>query len=659
MGDSHPGTTLIVGRDYLGGPMCDDHSPVFSRRQVLHSAGALAAAAAVLGRLPRRLAPRSPARPAALDGSLLAYSMAMHIHSSFSEQSGSVDSQFFQAASNAVDVLWLTDHDHRMDGVNYRNTVHFTSLTSEKGAPGQGGRWVWQERESGPVAAGSAGQIVTTPCSPNDPVAGGALSLTVRSTGAGTAKLGFFANCQPAGWNYRDNLTGQSLSFDVMLEPGWVKGYLELLIDTSYHEASAGRPAGLYSLSYRIVPAKGQPGTRTASGNQGIITLPVPADGATWTTVTVTPSDDIAALWPDLDYRDFALWELYLNAASTGGHVAGYFDYLNFYRTLSGGEFFSQQTDMISALSAEYAAVTAQQGLEVSRFLPHLNCFGGTITVPGYQGISASNYSAFLAGSVVPGIHSSGGLVSYNHPFGYSDIPAYPQATQDQMLTQTAGALLADQLLGCDLLEVGYNLRQGVNLAHHLSLWNIFSRNAVFLTGNGTSDDHFGTDWLGISNNWITSAWAASTGTADLVAALAAGQAWCGSLSEFGPGASLNLVVDGTCPMGSASLSSLPQRQLAVTATGIPAGGSLLVLQGAVDYAGTAGLADNTQVIASYSGTELAGDGGVATLAVDTSGESFAVLRVTDASGATVATSNPVWMLQNTPPNGIPAPRQT
>ncbi len=47
------------------------------------------------------------------------------------------------------------------------------------------------------------------------------------------------------------------------------------------------------------------------------------ADGATWTTVTITPSDDIAALWPDLDYRDFALWELYLNAASTGGHVAG------------------------------------------------------------------------------------------------------------------------------------------------------------------------------------------------------------------------------------------------------------------------------------------------------------------------------------------------
>jgi len=388
------------------------------------------------------------------------------------------------------------------------------------------------------------------------------------------------------------------------------------------------------------------------------MTCPVTADGATWTKVTITPSQDIAALWPDLDYRDFALWELYLNAASTGDLVSGYFDYLNFDRTVSGGEFFSQQAEMISALSAAYPAVTAQQGLEVSGFLPHLNWFGGAITVPAYQGISAANYPAFLAGTLVPGVHSSGGLVSYNHPFGYGDLPAYPQATQDQMLAQTASALLGNGVMGCDLLEVGYNLRQGVDLAHHLSLWNVMSRNAVFLTGNGVSDDHFGTNWRGIRNNWITSAWAASTGISDLTASLAAGRAWCGSLSEFGAGASLSLRVDGTCPMGSVSLSSLAQRVLTVAATGIPAGGSLLVLQGGVDYAGTGDPSDNTRVIASYSGASLAAGGGRVKLAVDTSSESFAVLRVTDATGNTVAASNPVWMLRNPPPNGIPAPRQ-
>jgi hypothetical protein len=226
------------------------------------------------------------------------------------------------------------------------------------------------------------------------------------------------------------------------------------------------------------------------------------------------------------------------------------------------------------------------------------------------------------------------------------------------MLARIASALLGNKVMGCDLLEVGYNLRAGVDLAHHLSLWNVMSRNAVFLTGTGVSDDHFGTNWHGIRNNWIASAWAASTGTSDLTAALAAGQAWCGSLSQFGAGASLNLLVDGTCPMGSVSLSSRARRQLTVTATGIPAGGSLLVLRGDVDYAGTGDPSDNTRVIASYSGTDLAAAGGQETLPVDTRSESFAVLHVTDAGGNTVATSNPVWMLQNPPPNGIPAPRR-
>jgi hypothetical protein len=85
---------------------------------------------------------------------------------------------------------------------------------------------------------------------------------------------------------------------------------------------------------------------------------------------------------------------------------------------------------------------------------------------------------------------------------------------------------------------------------------------------------------------------------------------------------------------------------------------SLLVLQGDVDYAGTSDPSDNTRVIASYSGADLAAGGGQATLTADTSRESFALLHVTDAGGSTVAAASPVWMLQNPPPNGIPAPRQ-
>jgi hypothetical protein len=619
----------------------------------MYGTAAAAAGAALFPRLPLR----SAARAVAADGSS-AYSMAMHIHASFSEQSGSMDSQLFQAATNSVDVLWWTDHDYVMNQTGWRDVVHFTSLTSESGGPGQGGPWTWQQAQSGPLASGSGGGIVTSPSSPSDPVTGGSMHLTAKSTTTATAKFGYFANCKPAGWNYRGCLTGQSLTIDVLLTSGWSRGYLELLIATSYHQASQGRTAGLYSLSYRLVPPA-MKGSRVANGRLGVITIPVsPASGQNpWGTVTITPSADIAALWPDLDYRDFALSGLTLSAASTGDQVNGYFDYLRFTRQISGETFLKQQIDMERVLAPKYPGVVQRQGLEVGRMLPHINWFGGSVAVPSYSAGTASQYTAFLRDTMIPQIHSAGGLVSYNHPYGYNDGPLLSATQQNTLLSQTAAKLLptssAPAALGADLLEVGYKLRGGCDLAHHVALWDVMSRNAVFLTGNGTNDDHFGVNWRGIGNNWFTSAWAASTAEADLLAALAAGRAWCASLSAYR--GSLNLLVDGTCPMGSVSIATVSSRKLAATATGIPAGGSLQILQGVVDYAGTAALTANTKVIATYTASQLTG--GSVTLPVDTTKSSFVRSQVRNSSGAIVGVSNPAWLLRTAPPRGIPARR--
>ena len=628
--------------------MCDDHSGI-SRRTFIHG-GAVVGAAAVVGLphdLPLRLPLRSPVRAVTADGTS-AYSMAMHIHSSFSEQNGSMDGHLFQAAKNAVDVLWWTDHDHRMDGIGYRNVTHFTSF-SEKGASGQGGAWNWTLAKSGPNTSASTGGIVSTPCSPHDPVKGGALHLVAKSSSTTPAKYGYFADCHPAGWNYRDNLTGQSLLIDVLLSSGWSNGYLELLVTTSFHPASGSRPAGNYTLSYRFIP--GGTTSRVANGNNGVIKIPVTS---TWQTVTLTPSSDIAKLWPDLDYRDFAMWELNLSAVSTGDKVQGYFDYLRFKRTISGQALFSQQAAMQAALASKYPGVAQRQGLEVSLLLPHLNWFGPNVTVPSYSGITYSNYQAYLRNTVIPQIHATGGLASYNHPYGYDSPPELPQSQQDTMLSQTASTLLANKVLGADLLEVGYKLRQGVNVNHHIALWDVLSRNALFLTGNGVSDDHAGTNWYGIGNNWVTSVWAASTGMPDLLASLVAGRSWCGSLSKFR--GSLDLLVDGSVPMGAVSISSVTSRQLAASATGLPSGAVLQVLQGAVDYAGQNALTANTKLIGSYTPTQLAS--GQIRQAVDTSAESFLRTQIiSNTGGAIIATSNPVWLLRKPPPNGIPSPR--
>ena len=624
----------------------------------MHASAGAAAAAALLRQFPR-LPLRSPARPVSAGG-LSAYSMAMHVHSSFSEQDGSMDSQLFQAAKNSVDVLWWTDHDTRMDGIGYRQVVHFTSLTKERGGPGQGRPWDWTEVTAGPLGSQSTGRIVQNPSSPSDPVAGGSMQLIAKSTTGAPATFGFYAQTHQASWNYRDNLNGQSLTIDVLLTKGWQAGYLELLIVSSYHEAIGGRPAGGYQLSYRFVPPGGT-ARRTANGIRGVVTVPVrPNSGSDpWGTVTISPAEDIAALWPDMDHRDFGLYELTLSAVSTGDLVEGYFDYLRFNRSISGEAFLRQQADMGAVLAARYRSVAQQQGLEVSLALPHVNWFGKSVTIPDYGSTSGRReYGRYLAQTLIPKVHASGGLISYNHPFGYADIPELPQAQQDAMLAQTAKGLLptsaAPAALGTDLLEVGYHLRQGVDLAHHVALWDIMSRNALFLTGNGTNDDHFGQNWLGPVNNWFTSAWAPSTGIADLLAALAAGRAWCASLSRYR--GSLDLLVDGTVPMGSVSISKVTSRRLVASATAIPAHGRVQILQGTVDYAGAADLSANTKVIGSYSGSQLTG--GSVTQRIDTSMDSFVRTQVLDSTGTQIGLSNPVWLLRAAPPGGIPAPRQ-
>jgi hypothetical protein len=218
-------------------------------------------------------------------------------------------------------------------------------------------------------------------------------------------------------------------------------------------------------------------------------------------------------------------------------------------------------------------------------------------------------------------------------------------SAQDSNLRATATTMLNNKALDCDIIEVGYPKRGGMDLAHHVGLWDVLSRNARFLTGNGVNDDHWGTGWLGLANNWVTAAWAASTSEAALLTALSSGRVWTYSLHA--PAVTLDLRVDGTCPMGSASISTRNSRQVEVFATGVPAGGSVAVLRGKVDYAGTASPVPNVKQIGSGTGS----------LTVDTSTSCFVRTAVKNSSGAVVAVSNPVWLLRATPPSGIPAAR--
>jgi len=617
-----------------------DPTPGVTRRRFMQAMGAAAAVGLVTQR------GESAEAAAAVTGTR-PVSMAMHIHSSFSEQWGSMETQLQQAQRNAVDVLWWTDHDHRMSAVDFRRVVHFTSLDNEAT---DGKPWHWEPRTGGHLTADSGGGIVASPASPHDDIAGGSLSLQAQSTSTGQASYGFYANSKPAAWNYRGNLYGQTFTIDVLPVEVSGQGYLELLLNTSAHRPHGGRPGGKYSISYRF-GATGTHSSRRADGVNGIVNVGVTA--GQWNTASVTPCDDIAALWPDLEVRDFASYELTLSAVSTGAPARGNFDYLRFTRAHTSGDVPLQNQQALEAVYAsQFSKVTQRQGLEISMLLPHVNWFGGKVSLPDYTGVTFHNYHAFVAAQVTR-IHAAGGLASYNHPYGFSAGNALPPAGQDALRAKVAAKLLTEDTLHCDILEVGYPLRGEVNLAHHVELWDVLSRNGRFLTGNGTSDDHVGQNWLGIKNNWYTSVWSKSTGESNLLAALRAGRAWTASLPRFR--GSLDLLADGTCPMGSVSVSQATSRKLRVSATGIPVGGSVTVVRGHVDYAGTAAPAPDNATIATYSAGQLGG--GSVNLAVDTSSSAFVRTEVHDSHGAVIALSNPIWLLRKAPASGIPGAR--
>ena len=167
--------------------------------------------------------------------------------------------------------------------------------------------------------------------------------------------MAIYANSSPTDHNYRDNLTGQSLGIDVLLESRVADGYLERTIDHLLSRGVGGRPAGMYTLSYRLVPwpgGQGRPGPQP--GRPGIVTIPVHAARAgDWTTMTHHALRRHRRAVARLDYRDFALWQLTLSAVSTGDPVSGYFDYLRFDRAKTGGELFADQQSMMQALARQ------------------------------------------------------------------------------------------------------------------------------------------------------------------------------------------------------------------------------------------------------------------------------------------------------------------
>ena len=570
--------------------------------------------------------------------------MAMHVHSSFSEGAASMRQQLTAAKTNAIDVIWWSDHDWRMSAHGYRQVVHFTALTeSENGVP-----ITWRKVTSTGTAT-SAIAIVASPASPLDPSPSS--SLSVSATGTGTSFSTARAVAKGGRDNVRSSLAGQTLAMEIYPNSMSSDTFCEIRIASSTHPATNGRPAGAYTLSYRI----GGPdpaGTRRADGLTGVVVLPGTA--GVWNSVVISPAGDAAALWPGLEADDLSLCELSFGVQSRNGAPArGYIDFLRFTRTVDGNAPMDVQRRLMSTYQAAFPAITQRQGLEVSLYDRHLNWFGGDVSLPDYgtlRILPEIHDDAAIAGQVAM-IHNAGGVASLNHMFGTGN-DLVSEDEQERRRRALAPKLISNAAFGADILEVGDRQRGGVDLSRHLAMWDACSRNGIFLTGNGVSDDHSGQGWRTSIRNFFTYAWAADTQEPSLLAALRAGRCYFGDIQRYSGW--LDLLVDQVHPMGSVSIAQLPSRTLRIIATRIPSGGQVSVVTGPVDYAGP------TQPDPGTTTTSLPGSAfgaGYADITVDTPTSRFVRVAVCDATGRIVGGSNPVWLLTDAGPTPIPPAR--
>jgi hypothetical protein len=428
--------------------------------------------------------------------------------------------------------------------------------------------------------------------------------------------------------------------------------YLTLKVTTSWRPATHGRAAGQYTLTYVIDGTQSR--SRSLDGIAG--TVHVPADQGRWNTIEVRPEEDMARFWPDIVAEDAAMFNLTLGALSQQERSAeGWFDLLRITRPpRSANASLQKQAELMRGYAHRFPAVRQYQGLEVSLLKPtHFNWYGAHLTMPTFaKPTPTADPDPDAAIAVIDMIHAAGGLASYNHPFGTSNPAVLAVEQQDAMRASVAASIVTDAAMGSDILEVGYPSRGGVDLDHHAQVWDVASRNGLFLTGTGVSDDHSGQDWFGQQANFVTWAYSKSRDLDHLLPSLSSGNVFFGNPAVFT--GTVGLLVDGKAPMGSVTVSHAGTRNVRILADKLPAGSTVRVVRGTVDMAGP-GVPEPGTTFQDIPAAEF--KRGYVDLKVDTSAPRFVRVEVRTTAATPIALSNPVWLLRDNPDGGIPRHR--
>jgi hypothetical protein len=576
-----------------------------------------------------------------------AFSVQLHVHGSFSEGEGSIDSHTAEAAEVGADAIWWSDHDFRISGYRAVSSFGFDAQSEpiDRGEAWDARRF-GQEDEVKRLVLDSRDAPEQTLAFESDRPDSPPASLRIAAAAAPAEEFQRFSATfsNQLRRHVRPLAAGVRVRLAIWPESNGPDARVFVEVALSLHPDPAAAPQR-HALVYYL----GAPGERPRrEGARYLVPLAWQPDA--WNRYALEVSRDAAQGFPERAAPgDDSLSGLGFGVeARRGARASARFDSLRIEQQAAGEEVYARQRELLAHFAAAVPAVGQLQGLEISYFAPHLNEFSAGTELPDYEawlaesGLAGADgrprdldaFKRFVTQKSVERAHARGGLVSYNHPYG-ARLPG--TVGPRKPLEETRDELVARRLWGADLLEVGYRERGGRSLADHLWLWDELARAGLFPVGVGVSDSHGGWNdgWRTGVNNFVSWVYAPSREKGDLIAGLAAGRAFFGDPTRFD--GLVELASAGGARMGSLALSERGSECVSIWIDGLAADDRVRVVERGIETARYG--AEETRLGVAHP------------VALDGSLPHPVRVEVHDAAGHAKVLSNPIVFLREVGPD--------
>lgn len=483
-----------------------------------------------------------------------AHSTQMHLHGSYSEGTGSMTAGGAEARNVGVDVLWWSDHDY---GIFHQKNITTFSFEDWWEEEWKNEYWVAHS------PAGLAKKKYWSFDSANgtddhEAVISDAqywdgqhsLLLSAVSQLPDFAEFLYIFDSDSSAIQHARTLAAD-IEIEIAIFPEQVgtDATAEVLIALSKHGENPARQRWIRYLldnSAGISPWREGP----------LYNVPLSYQDNGWNRYTLYLTRDVNEGFPELIGEDNTAHEIRIGVMSrNGATAAAYFDAYHLHFNVWYPELYARQRELLDQLEALNTMPVHLQGAELG-VGKHLNMLSESTDVPPHD---ASLEHAVLQ------VHGAGGLVMLNHIFGFGEgVVIDPQVTLEE--------LVAENVFGADLLEVGYRLRGGQQLPVFLWIWDQLAKKQLYVVGVGTSDAH---SWVpgtnaGRRNNFVSWIYAATPNKPDLLDGLRRGRVYFGDISLFD--GKLDLKTKSGFVMGQIVITDKSHETIAVNIDGLVAG---------------------------------------------------------------------------------------